>query len=129
MTLEEAKVAAKKYIDVLAETSRQRFISPGAGQIATYQEKSEEAIEFVAAGYPVEQLSNYPFIQAEVVAMGLTPQEVADGILTARSLWITAGAAIEGIRLATKAQVTAAESEDQIRFILDAAAQQFVNLG
>ncbi len=52
--LDDAKALAKKYIDVLAETSRQRFISPGAGQIATSQEKSEEAIDFAAANYPVE---------------------------------------------------------------------------
>ncbi len=63
------------------------------------------------------------------MALGDTPQSVADGILAARALWITAGAAIEGIRLAAKAQITAAPSEDVVRLIVETATAQFVGLG
>lgn len=126
--LDEAKVKAKRHIDVLAELTRQQFISPGAGQVATYQEKAEQAIEFVAAGYPTANLANYPFIAAEVEALGGTPQQVADGILAARSAWIVAGAAIEKIRLAAKRDVMLCTTEDDVRAVVNTTTAAFTSL-
>lgn len=117
--LDETKIKAKRHIDVIAELTRQQFISPGAGQVATYQEKAEQAIEFVAAGYPAASLNDYPFIAAEVEALGGTPQQVADGILAARSAWITAGAAIEKIRLAAKRDIMLCSTEDEVRTLVN----------
>jgi len=120
-TLDERKAAAKLHIDVLAELSRQRFISPGAGQVATYQEKAEQAVDFVAAGYPEADIANYPFIHAEVQALGGNGRQAADGILVARSLWIMAGAAVERIRLGAKKAVMDCTTEEEVQLAVHGA--------
>jgi hypothetical protein len=98
------KTKAKIAIDTKAEEVRLRYLTPGAGQAATYQEKAEEATDYVVAGYPAD-LTNYPFIEAEVLATGKTSTQAADDILAQKSAWITVGAQIERHRLAGKKDV------------------------
>ena len=72
----------------------------------TYQEKGEEATDFIAAGYP-DNVSSYPFIQAEVDATGNSPAKVADGIINKKATWIVVGSKIEKIRLGGKQTIAA----------------------
>jgi hypothetical protein len=124
-TLAELKETSKRHVDVIAEATRQCVISPGAGQVATYQEKAEQAIDFASAGYPINELSNYPFIEAEVEALGKTAQEVADGILAARSLWIGVAANIEKIRLGAKKNIDDAVDASAVHAAVSSATQLF----
>ena len=96
-----AQALAYREIDQAAERARLRYITDGAGQAQTYQEKSEEAADYVAAGYPADT-SNYPFVQADANAYVSTPTEAADYILLKRSEWVVLGSAIEEIRLGGK---------------------------
>lgn len=106
-SLEEAKATGKSEIDSMAGTVRSKYITVAPGQEMTYLEKSDQATDFVAAGYPADT-SSYPFIQAEMDATGQTKEQAADGILAQKSAWITVGSAIEEHRLYGKAQVDVA---------------------
>ena len=118
-SIEELKTQAKYTIDRVAERSRLRYITPGSGQSQVYKEKGEEATDFIAAGYP-NDLSSYPFIQAEVNATGKTRQQVADDIIAAKSVTVAVLAAIEQSRLSGKKNVDDAVDIDDINSAKDA---------
>lgn len=82
-------------IDAIAEQVRLRYITPGAGQSATYITKQMQAAAYRDAGYagPVPA-----FVQAEADSLGVTPQEGAGYILAAAAMWEVKGAEIERIR-------------------------------
>jgi len=105
--LVEVKELYNRDIDKAAENARGRYITKGAGQAATYQEKANEATNFVAAGYPTD-LTDYLFIQAEVAATGKTAKLAVDDILAQRAAWVVVGAQIEEVRIGGKVAVKAA---------------------
>ena len=111
---------AKYNIDQQAEVTRLKYVTPGSAQAMVYQEKGDEAADYVATGYPAD-LSSYPFIQAEVNATGKTATAAADDILAQKSAWIALGAATEEVRLSGKAAVDAATDEAGIDAARDAA--------
>ena len=102
--LGSAQQQAKLIIDEAAERARLRYITGGAGQAMAYQEKGEEAADYIAAGYPAD-LSSYPFIEAETIATGKTATQAADDIIDQKSAWITVGSHIEKVRLGGKKDV------------------------
>jgi hypothetical protein len=106
-------------IDQAAERARLRFITGGIGQALVYQEKAEQASDYVAAGYPSDLLS-YPYLQAEVNATGKSSKDIAKGILHQRSIWIRTGASIEEARLRGKEAVRAATTEEGVKEALQA---------
>lgn len=112
-----AKTKAKIVIDEAAGVARTRFITEVPGQALTYQEKAEEAADFVAAGYPTD-LSNYPFIQGEMDATGKTKEQTADDILAQKSAWIGFGAEIEKYRIGGKKQVDEAADIETVDTIV-----------
>lgn len=79
------KQTAKSKIDTLAYNKRKTNNTVGMDDI--YREKAEQAVEYAVAGYPYD-LSLFPFIEAEVEATGLTPQEAAEIIMLARQKWM-----------------------------------------
>ena len=108
-TLASAQVRLCRAIDAAAETQRQRWITPGAGQALTYLTKTDEARRAVAGGAPVEP-ADYPLLAAEIGITAAGLLEVAAVVLAAHQAWQVAGAAIEAARLACKAAVgTAAD--------------------
>ena len=114
MSVLETKSDLNNSIDRMAEAARRRHITGGDGQVMAYLDKSDEAADYKAAGYPAD-LSSYPFVQAEVNATGKTNQNAADDILTERSNWIAAAASIEEERLSGKKAVNdAATIEDAV---------------
>lgn len=115
--LPQLKRNACNSIDTRAEQVRQRYITVGDGQAQTYIEKANEAADFAAAGYPSD-LSNYPFIQADVDAYQITAKEVADNILAKRSEWIHIGSQVERERLMGKRLISNATDEDEVDVIL-----------
>ena len=116
----DVKKLAKEAIDEAAEAARLRYITYGSGQAMAYQEKGDEAADFIAAGYPVGSpsgspigsvigspvsLPGYPFIEAEVKATGKTPRQAADDIVAQKAAWVAVGATIEQSRLGGKKKV------------------------
>jgi hypothetical protein len=106
--LAAAKAAARDAIDQAAGAARSRYITTVHGQEATYIAKYQQALEYVAAGYPTD-VSDYPWIAAEAEHTGLTPRQCADRCKEMGDAWANAiGPAIEGLRIGGKDHVTAA---------------------
>lgn len=119
-TLDDKKTNAKSIVDQTAERIRSKYITPGAGQTLVYQEKSDEATDYITAGYPVD-LTSYPFIQAEVNATGKTKEQAADDIIAAKATTIAALVSIEEERLSGKRNIDDVVDESGINSICDAA--------
>ncbi|KAB2674684.1 hypothetical protein [Brucella tritici] len=108
----------KARIDAAAEAERLKYITPGAGQVMTYQQKVDEARAFKIASSP--RAADYPVLSSEVGITAETLSEVADIVLAAFAQWQLIGAAIEGIRLGAKRDIDAAADEADARAIVDA---------
>lgn len=115
--LAAVKTQAKREIDAQAEAERLKYITPGAGQAMTYQQKVDEARSFMAASNP--EASDYLILSSEVGITAETLSEVADVVLAAFAQWQQIGAAIEAIRLGAKRDINAAQDEAAARVIVD----------
>lgn len=115
---ERIKLSLKAIIDAAAEDERLKYITPGNGQVMTYQQKVAEAQAFKAASNP--QPSDYPMLSSEVGITAETIGEVTDVILEAFAQWQQIGAMIESIRLGAKRDIDVAEDEAEARAIVDA---------
>ena len=113
------QASAFNRIDQRAERARLRHITGGIGQALVYQEKAEQAVDYITAGYPSD-LSSYPHLQAEANATGKDSVQIANDILTQRSAWIAIGADIEEARLRGKKAVREATDIDSIIAARDA---------
>lgn len=112
------KSALKTQIDLAAEAERLKYITPGAGQAMTYQQKVDEARAFKSASNP--QATDYPVLSSEVGITAPALNEVADIILTAFAQWQQIGAMIESVRLGAKRDIDAAADEAAARDVVDA---------
>lgn len=112
-TLDELKAAAHIRIDRLAGKVRLNYITDVPGQQATYLSKLEDALAYVAAGYP-EDATPYIWMQAESAATGATPAQVADLAIATGEAWRSVGAAIEGARQGAKLAVNNANDAETI---------------
>lgn len=115
--LEDTRAAALRTVDGQAEAARLQFITPGEGQAWTYMRKEREAEAYQADPSPAP--ANYPLLSACIPGDGADLAAVVVSVLAARDAWLVAGAAIEGIRRAAKAQVEAAPDAAAIQTILD----------
>lgn len=107
-TLLEAKAILKKQIDDEAEATRLRYITGGAGQAMTYQQKATEAVSCLADPNPSPE--NYPLLAAEIGITAETLVGVAQIVFAAHQGWRQVGGMIEGLRLGGKQAVEAADS-------------------
>lgn len=83
-----------------------KYITPGAGQAMTYQQKASEAV--MLEDDPDPQPASYPLLSAEVGITAPTLAEVGATVRLAHGQWILIGAAIEAARLSAKKAVTEA---------------------
>ena len=104
--LATVKATARVRIDEAAERARLKYITPGAGQAMTYQQKAAEASAFMADGDP--QPERYPLLAAEIGITASTLAGVALVVSQANAQWAIIGAGIEAARLGAKAAVDAA---------------------
>ncbi|UWF67372.1 MULTISPECIES: hypothetical protein [unclassified Brucella] len=118
VSLAAVKSALKRQIDAAAEIERLKYITPGAGQAMTYQQKVNEAQAYKAASNP--KAADYPILSSEVGITAETLSEVANVVLAAFAQWQHIGAAIESIRLGAKRDIDAAQDEAAARAIVDA---------
>lgn len=108
--LEAVKSTCKAMIDAAAETERLKYITAGAGQAMTYQQKIEEVRALAQDAEP--EAANYPLLSAEIGITAPTLADVASAVLAAYQQWQVIGAAIERARLAGKAAVAASETAE-----------------
>ncbi|MFQ0815767.1 hypothetical protein AVM02_07595 [Brucella anthropi] len=125
-SLKEIKADLKVSVDTAAEIERLNYITPGAGQAMTYQQKVAEAQAFKAASNPIA--ADYPILASEVGITAETLSEVADVVLAAFAQWQQIGAAIESIRLGARRDIDAAEDEAAARAIVDAIVWPFAQV-
>ena len=107
-SLDEAKVNLRKLIDEEAEAARLRYITGGAGQAMTYQQKATEAVACLADEAPLSE--RYPLLAAEIGITDETLVGVAQIVFAAHQGWRQIGGMIEGLRLGGKQAVDAAET-------------------
>jgi hypothetical protein len=113
-TFAERRLAACAVVDSIAETVRLRYITPGAGQAATYLIKERQAEDFKAAGYT----GTVPgMVQVEADATGSTAQQACDSILAQRDAWVAKAAQIEGARRSGKVSIDAVAADDDASLI------------
>lgn len=110
--LDAVKVEAVAKVDRAAEAYRMNFITPGFGQVMTYQQKLAEARAYLA-DTSIED-SAIPHVVAEAAATGQSKQEVADEIVATFDSWQALSAVIEGKRMAAKAAIAAAETVEAV---------------
>jgi hypothetical protein len=106
------KVEVADRIDAAAEATRLKYITAGSGQAMVYQAKSDEAKLYAAATSPVD--SDYPLLNAEATATGVTVASLASSVLSLSAQWIGLAALIEGLRMGGKKAASDAVTIDAV---------------
>ncbi len=110
--IEALKAEAILSVDRAAEAYRMNFITPGFGQVMTYQQKLVEARAKLANTSIAD--AEIPHVVSEAEATGKTKQEVAEEIVSTFETWQTLSASIEGKRMAAKAAIAEAEDAEAV---------------
>jgi predicted Zn-dependent protease len=105
--LDAAKTSVCNAIDAEAERRRSLVLTPGAGQMAAYQEKERQARALLQDNTPTE--GEYPDIFSEIGITADSAGEVAMAVLAAAEKWRAYGRLVEQARLAGKKAVRQAE--------------------
>lgn len=106
-----AREIAKKRIDDEAEAFRLNFITPGAGQAMTYQEKRAEADRYVAT----EGAGDYPILKASVGIEGEDLEEVVALVHDRLASWTAIAAHVEHKRLGAKKAIDEAATWAELK--------------
>lgn len=93
-------------IDAMADAAYVTIGSPSPGRLAEYQQASNDAQAFKAAGYPAADVP--PTVACWVTASGMTPEAAADNIISTASAWISVLQNIRAARLIGKKNVNTA---------------------
>ena len=113
--LAHAKERAKTRIDAEAESCRQKYITPGAGQAMEYLATEAEAQQALVLPEGAEvPIGMFPFLDAELMASGGTLQEAAHRVMKAAGQWRHVGGMIKAIRLTAKDAVDRAATEEEV---------------
>lgn len=114
--LEDTKSSAIAEIKAQASACRDRVRTPGKDAI--YREKLDEADRWTAAGQP-DDVTEHPWISAEIGATGATPADVVAVWRTRAALWLNSiGPAIERTELTACAAIRTAADATAIRAIV-----------
>ena len=125
-----AKAQAIATINSEIGAIRTLFITDIPGQGLIYTDKEREAIAYVAEDPAPVDLSDYPFITAEIGTTGNNAAEVAQVYLNMAALWRQVGTQLEQLRLGTIALVGAATDQTGINAAMAgfvASAEVFKN--
>lgn len=106
IAFDNARRVALANIENLVLGARTRFITNLPGQDAIYQAKYEEAVRFQAD--PLPNMSEYPFLTAEVGVTAPTAADLAAMWVQLRNGWLSIAAHIEKARLIAGASLQSA---------------------
>lgn len=116
--LDSVKAGLKAQLDMDAEAVRLHFITPGAGQAMTYQQKAAEAAACLADADP--DATDYPLLAAEIGITSETLAGVAAVVHGQHQAWRIIGGQIEAARLNGKKEIDAAGSVADAQAAFDA---------
>ena len=117
-TLEQARAAAVAEVNRQAGEARSRVGTNIPFQGDLYQMKSDEAARWVLDTEPTA--AKYPILYAEAAARGMEPAAVQAEYAANAQAWPQIMAAIETVRMGSRAALAAAESVEEIAEILAA---------
>ena len=129
-SLELSIFEAKAAVDDKAREVRARFATDGKHQV--YAEKRDEATRYIAADAepgPAPDLTDYPYLAAEVGITAPTPLALAQLWLEMDSQWRRVAATIESISLNAKSQIGSADSRAEMDAIAAAAVAALDGIG
>lgn len=117
--LTQLKEDAKSAIDKRAEKERQKYVTSGDGQLATYMAQEREANTVLI--YPEGQVPEgveTPYLDALVGIIAPSLYGVAEVVRSTAREWNAKNAAINAVRLAKKAEIDQATNQKQVTEIL-----------
>lgn len=107
-SLDQWRARLKARVDDAAEAVRLRYVTPGAGQALTYQEKAAEAARILGDPNPLAQ--NYPVLSASVGIEAADLAGVAALVRARKAAWALIAHDIEKVRIGTKKAIDAAQT-------------------
>lgn len=110
-TADEGRPIFIHQLNIAVESKRATFTTSGAVQAMVYQEKVEQATDFLVNG---DSLEKYPLLSVEVKATGKSAKIIANNILDQRGDWLKKISATEGIRLIAIGKMKRAKTYDGI---------------
>lgn len=110
--LAEVQAAAMWRVNSAIGDVRAQFITQITGQEIVYQHKEAEAEAYLSD--PSPDISNYPFIAAEVGLTGDTAADVAETYARMAGDWRTIGSALERIRIGALNAIEAAPDTEAV---------------
>lgn len=116
--LAAVKATLKARLDADAEAERLHYITAGAGQAMTYQQKAAEAAACLAD--PEPDPADYPLLAAEIGITAETLAGVATVVHGQHQAWRVIGGLIEGARLNGKKEIDAAPTAEAAQAAFDA---------
>lgn len=133
-SIQEMRGVGERRVDQIAEARRAVFLTLTGGQDTIYVIKYDEAVAFLAAGGDPDDLDDYIYVRAEWNALedvnaGLTPAEVAQGIIVKRNQCVALGADIERERRSAKERIARADTQSEITDIVEYARIQIQEIG
>lgn len=111
------KAEAIALINAKAGRTRQQFITTSPGQDMIYIAKEREALAFLAA--PVDDLTAYPLLAAEVGVTAPTAWQLAQLWANVAVYWRGIAAQIEGARMRAIAQLKDATTAKSVTDVTD----------
>ena len=118
--LPTAKQAAADLVNTAAGKVRVKYATDIPFQTEAYNSKLADAKAFKAAGYPENELVNYPYTYARATRQGITGQAAADFIIAIADNWDALMFAIEDKRDAANEQIEAQTDWKQCETVANA---------
>lgn len=112
--LNMAKQSAIAEVKVKIAAARETHITVLPGQDAIYQAKENEAVAYLAENPPPSDLTNYPFLAAEVGVTAVNANALAQLWLGMATQWRGVAAQLEQLRLSAVGSINAATSQSEI---------------
>lgn len=106
-------------INKMVGETRLEFITDLPGQEATYLAKEQEAAAFLSADPEPTDLTDYQFIEQEMIATGWTAHATAQTLANMAHYWRLLAAQLEGLRRGYIVQVEAASTQPEIDVLVD----------
>lgn len=100
-------------VDEYAESTRLRYITPGAGQALVYQSKHADALKYLE-----NSNGSFPWIEREALDTNRTMLQVAQEVITSQATWESVGVEIESARLDAKRQIRSAQTSGEMARIV-----------
>lgn len=119
--LDAFKITVQRMVDVKAEELRSVVLTPGQGQLMSYQLKTREAehclANFNKANLP--EAGTYPILESEVPAIRANVYAVAELVIAQHRKWLRREAEINRVRMTAKRAIVDLTSGKSVQIYFD----------